>query len=116
MRKYMQCMRKQRSRKRKLFFVVAISFLSIGNADDLAWWQLQATILEKLQMKRNIQCMKQQSRERKLFFMWAISFLCSDDIDGLGGSRELLSWRNFRRGANTMHEQQQSRQKKTCPK
>ncbi|GIX92941.1 hypothetical protein CDAR_595001 [Caerostris darwini] len=78
----MQCMRKHQSRKRKLFFVVAISFLSIGDADDLAWWQPQAT-MEKLQMRRNMQCMKQQSRKRKLFFMWTIPFLCFDDDDGL---------------------------------
>ncbi|GIY82652.1 hypothetical protein CDAR_485791 [Caerostris darwini] len=76
-------MRKQRSRKRKLFFVVAISFLSIGDADDIAWWQPQATILEKLQMRKNIQCMKHKSRKRKLFFVLAIPFLCFDDVDGL---------------------------------
>ncbi|GIY08064.1 hypothetical protein CDAR_484801 [Caerostris darwini] len=83
MRRYIQCMRKQRSRKRKLFFVVAISFLSIGDADDIAWWQLQVTILKKLQMRKNIQCMKQQSRKMKLFFMLAIPFSSFDDDDGL---------------------------------
>ncbi|GIY68585.1 hypothetical protein CDAR_21691 [Caerostris darwini] len=32
------------------------------------------------------------------------------------GRRELLTWGNFRRGGNTMYEQKQGRQKKTCPK
>ncbi|GIY13162.1 hypothetical protein CDAR_295401 [Caerostris darwini] len=79
----MQCMRQLQGRKRKLFFVVAISFWSIGDADDIAWRQPQATILEKLQMRKNIQCMKQQSKKRKLFFTLTIPFLCFDDVDGL---------------------------------
>ncbi|GIY24518.1 hypothetical protein CDAR_77671, partial [Caerostris darwini] len=104
----MQCMRQQRSRKRKLLFMVAISFLSTGDASDLAWWQPQATILEKLQMRKTTQCINSTVEKGNCSLCWRfLSCALMMLMVWHGGSRELLTWRNFRRGANTMHEQLQ---------
>ncbi|GIY58803.1 hypothetical protein CDAR_227481 [Caerostris darwini] len=58
-----QCM-KQQSRKKKLFFMLAIPFLCFDDVDGLTWWRREL-LTWKILEEEQIQCMNSSKEEQR---------------------------------------------------